>query len=152
VHCGITTHNHLDKYDARSQKKWIDLYLTNWLNKASLMTTDTLSTTFAALADPTRRAILARLTKGEVSVKELARPFDMSLPAITKHLKVLERANLIARGRHAQWRPCQLKAGPMKDAVAWLEHYRKFWEQSFDRLDDYLKELIKKEKENDRDQ
>jgi DNA-binding transcriptional ArsR family regulator len=108
---------------------------------AAVMTTDRLSTTFAALADPTRRAILARLMSGEVSVTELAEPFDMSLPAISKHLKVLERAGLIARGREAQWRPCRLEAGPMKDASDWLEHYRKFWEQSFDRLDDYLREL-----------
>jgi DNA-binding transcriptional ArsR family regulator len=105
------------------------------------MTPDRLSTTFAALADPTRRAILTRLMTGEVSVTELAEPFDMSLPAISKHLKVLERAGLIARGREAQWRPCRLEAGPMKDASDWLEHYRKFWEQSFDRLDDYLREL-----------
>jgi DNA-binding transcriptional ArsR family regulator len=105
------------------------------------MTPDRLSTTFAALADPTRRAILARLMTGEVSVTELAEPFDMSLPAISKHLKVLERAGLIARSREAQWRPCRLEAGPMKDASDWLEHYRKFWEQSFDRLDDYLREL-----------
>jgi DNA-binding transcriptional ArsR family regulator len=105
------------------------------------MMPDRLSTTFAALADPTRRAILARLMTGETSVTELAAPFDMSLPAISKHLKVLERAGLIARSREAQWRPCRLEAGPMKDASDWLEHYRKFWEQSFDRLDDYLREL-----------
>jgi DNA-binding transcriptional ArsR family regulator len=102
---------------------------------------DNLSITFAALADPTRRGILRRLSSGEASVKELARPFDMSGPAITKHLKVLERAKLIARGRHAQWRPCRLKAAPMKAAVDWLENYRQFWEESFDRLDEYLKEL-----------
>jgi DNA-binding transcriptional ArsR family regulator len=102
---------------------------------------DHLSITFAALADPTRRGILRRLSSGEASVKELARPFDMTGPAITKHLKVLERAKLIARGRHAQWRPCRLKAAPMKAAVDWLENYRKFWEESFDRLDEYLKEL-----------
>lgn len=105
------------------------------------MATDTLSTTFAALADPTRRAILSRLTRGEVSVKELARPFRISAPAITKHLHVLERSGLIVRSRAAQWRPCRLKAGPMKEAVDWLEHYRRFWEESFDRLDDYLREL-----------
>jgi DNA-binding transcriptional ArsR family regulator len=105
------------------------------------MPTDHLSSTFAALADPTRRAILARLALGETSVTELAEPFDMSLPAISKHLKVLERAGLILRGREAQWRPCRLEAGPMKDATAWLEHYRRFWEQSFDRLEDYLREL-----------
>ncbi len=110
------------------------------------MPTDRLSTTFAALADPTRRAILARLALGETSVSELAQPFDMSMPAISKHLKVLERAGLVARSREAQWRPCRLEAGPMKDATAWLEHYRKFWEQSFDRLEDYLRELKAQEK------
>src|SRR5579862_2541643 len=105
------------------------------------MTADGLSIIFAALADPTRRAILARLARGESSVTEIARPFRISLPAITKHLKVLERSGLIARGRTAQWRPCRLKAKPMKDAVDWLEHYRRHWEESFDRLADYLKEL-----------
>ncbi len=114
------------------------------------MPTDQLSSTFSALADPTRRAMLARLSTGEVSVQELAKPFDMSLPAITKHLKVLERSGLIARSRNAQWRPCHLKAAPLKEASAWMEDYRKFWEESFDRLDDYLKELQKKEKKNDR--
>jgi DNA-binding transcriptional ArsR family regulator len=109
------------------------------------MATDQLSTTFAALADPTRRAILARLAAGEAPVTELARPFAMSLPAISKHLKVLERAGLIARGREAQWRPCRLDAGPLRSAAEWLEYYRKFWEQSFDRLDEYLRELQKKE-------
>jgi DNA-binding transcriptional ArsR family regulator len=105
---------------------------------------DCLSTTFAALSDPTRRAILARLALGETSVTEIARPFNMSLPAITKHLGVLERGGLIARGRQAQWRPCRLKARPMKEAVDWLENYRNFWEGSFDRLDDYLHELPRK--------
>jgi len=105
------------------------------------MTPDTLSNTFSALADPTRRAILARLALGELSVTELAQPFEMSMPAISKHLKVLERAGLIARGREAQWRPCSLKAAPLKDAAEWLERYRRFWEESFDRLDDYLREL-----------
>jgi DNA-binding transcriptional ArsR family regulator len=105
------------------------------------MSPDRLSTTFAALADPTRRAILARLVLGEVSVTELAEPFAMSLPAVSKHLKVLERAGLITRSREAQWRPCRLDAGPLKDAADWLEHYRRFWEESFDRLDDYLGEL-----------
>ncbi len=114
------------------------------------MAADRLSTTFAALADPTRRALLARLALGETSVSELAEPFEMSLPAISKHLKVLERAGLIARGREAQWRPCRLEAGPLKDANAWLEEYRRFWEQSFDRLDDYLRRLQKKEKKNGR--
>jgi DNA-binding transcriptional ArsR family regulator len=112
------------------------------------MSPDRLSTTFAALADPTRRAILARLISGKVSVTKLAEPFEMSLPAVSKHLKVLERAGLIARGREAQWRPCRLEAGPLKDAADWLEHYRRFWEQSFDRLDDYLRELQRKEKKN----
>jgi DNA-binding transcriptional ArsR family regulator len=110
------------------------------------MATDNLNATFAALADPTRRAILARLTSGEASVTELAKPFDMSLPAISKHLKVLERARLIARGREAQWRPCRLEASPLKNVADWVEHYRRFWEESFDRLDNYLLELQKKEK------
>jgi DNA-binding transcriptional ArsR family regulator len=102
---------------------------------------DRLSTTLAALADPTRRAILARLALGETSVTELAAPFDMSLPAVSKHLKVLERAGLIARGREAQWRPCRLQAAPLKDVADFIEHYRLFWEQSLDRLEDYLHEL-----------
>jgi len=111
------------------------------------MTEDQLSNTFAALADPTRRAILARLAVGEAPVTELAEPFDMSLPAISKHLKVLERAGLIARGRDAQWRPCRLEPAPLKEAADWIGHYKKFWEESFDRLDEYLRELKKKEKE-----
>jgi DNA-binding transcriptional ArsR family regulator len=111
---------------------------------------DPLSATFGALADPTRRAILARLASGEASVTQLAQPFEMSMPAISKHLKVLERAGLIARGREAQWRPCRLEAAPLKDAADWVEEYRRFWEQSFDRLDDYLRELKKKEKKHDR--
>jgi DNA-binding transcriptional ArsR family regulator len=110
------------------------------------MSPDPLSSTFAALADPTRRAILARLTSGEASVKELAEPFAMSLPAVSKHLKVLERAGLIARGREAQWRPCRLEAGPLKEVDRWLERYREFWEESFERLDDYLEELKRREK------
>lgn len=109
------------------------------------MATDQLSTTFAALADPTRRAILARLLTGETSVKELAKPFAMSLPAISKHLKVLERANLIERGRNAQWRPCKLRAEPLHQASDYIERYRQFWEESFDRLDEYLQELQGKE-------
>src|ERR1700734_3512113 len=113
-------------------------YLTNWL---TTMAVDHLSRTFSALADPTRRAILARLISGKTSVTELAEPFEMSLPAISKHLKVLEHAGLIARGREAQWRPCRLEAGPLKDVSDWLEHYRRFWEESFDRLDAYLIEL-----------
>ena len=105
------------------------------------MPPDRLSTTLAALADPTRRAILARLAHGEASVKELAEPFAMSLPAVSKHLKVLQRAGLISRGREAQWRPCRLEGEPMRDVVAWLENYRRFWDQSLDRLDAYLKRL-----------
>jgi|SRR6202047_1314764 DNA-binding transcriptional ArsR family regulator len=115
------------------------------------MSSDRLSTTFSALADPTRRAILARLISGEASVTELAEPFEMSLPAVSKHLKVLEHAGLITRGREAQWRPCRLEAGPLKDAADWLEHYRRFWERSFDRLGDYLRELQGKEKKDGHD-
>jgi DNA-binding transcriptional ArsR family regulator len=114
------------------------------------MTPDTLSSTFSALADPTRRAMLARLALGELSVTELAKPFEMSMPAISKHLKVLERAGLIIRGREAQWRPCKLKAAPLKDAAEWIEHYRKFWEESLDRLDDYLREIQAKGKKRGR--
>jgi DNA-binding transcriptional ArsR family regulator len=102
---------------------------------------DRLSETFSALADPTRRAILARLASGEATVTELAEPFEMSLPAVSKHLKVLQRAGLIARGREAQWRPCRLEAAPLHDAADWIEHYRRFWEESLDRLDAYLKEV-----------
>jgi DNA-binding transcriptional ArsR family regulator len=114
------------------------------------MTPDSLSTTFAALADPTRRAILARLSSGETSVLDLARPFDISLPAVSKHLKVLERAGLIERGREAQWRPCRLQAGPLKEIADWVEYYRRYWERSFDRLDSYLKDLQRKEKTHGR--
>jgi len=110
------------------------------------MSLDQLSITLAAIADPTRRAILDRLGSGEASVTELAQPFEMSLPAISKHLKVLEQAGLIVRGREAQWRPCRLEAGPLKEVADWVEHYRRHWEQSFDRLDEYLRELQKKEK------
>jgi len=110
------------------------------------MAADHLSMTFGALADPTRRAILARLTKGEASVTELAKPFDMTLPAISKHLKVLERAGLIARSRDAQWRPCRLKPQRLEEAADWVERYREFWEQSFDRLDEHLRELQKRDK------
>jgi DNA-binding transcriptional ArsR family regulator len=123
------------------------LYLTYRLNT---METDPLSTTFAALADPTRRAILARLALGELSVTELAKPFEMSLPAVSKHLKALERAGLIRRGREAQWRPCQLDASPLKDVAEWVERYRRFWMESFDRLDDYLRKIRKKEKNHGR--
>jgi DNA-binding transcriptional ArsR family regulator len=107
---------------------------------------DRLSATFSALADPTRRAILARLALGEATVNELAEPFDMTLPAVSKHLKVLEKAQLITRGREAQWRPCKLKAAPLKDAATWIDNYRRYWEQSFDRLDDYLREVQAKER------
>jgi DNA-binding transcriptional ArsR family regulator len=116
------------------------------------MSTDPLSLTFAALADATRRAILAKLSAGEASVTELAEPFEMSLPAVSKHLKVLERAGLVARSREAQWRPCQLDAGPLKDVAGWIEHYRRFWTDSFDRLDDYLHELKIKENKRGRKQ
>jgi DNA-binding transcriptional ArsR family regulator len=110
------------------------------------MPTDQLDATFAALADPTRRAILARLASGEASVNELAQPFAMSLPAVSKHLKVLERAGLISRGREAQWRPCRLEVGPLKEVSDWVENYRRFWDDSFDRLGDYLRELQTREK------
>ena len=113
------------------------------------MSADPLSQTFAALADPTRRAILTRLTAGEATVSELAEPFDISLPAVSKHLKVLERAGLVTRSREAQWRPCKLDAAPLKDAAGWLEHYRRFWEQSLDRLQDYLDELQMKKSRQD---
>src|SRR5450631_1230491 len=106
-----------------------------------MMAADHLSTTLSALADPTRRAILARLALGEAPVTEIAKPFDMSLPAISKHLKVLEHAGLIARGREAQWRPCRLEAAPLRDVAGWLDDYRQFWEARFDRLDAYLREV-----------
>jgi len=111
---------------------------------------DPISNTFAAIADPTRRAILARLASGEASVTEIAEPFEMTLPAISKHLKVLERAGLIARGREAQWRPCRLQAEPLREADEWIERYRRHWEESFDRLDTYLQELQTKEKKYSR--
>lgn len=113
------------------------------------MATDQLSLTFAALADPTRRAILARLAQGEATVTELAAPFDLSLPAISKHLKVLQRAGLITQGRNAQWRPCRLETAPLKEASDWIEHYRKLWEERLGRLDDYLRELQNEEKPSD---
>src|SRR5215813_13082301 len=112
------------------------------------MALDSLSATFAALADPTRRAILARLVLGETSVSELAKPFDISGPAISKHLKVLERAGLISRGREAQWRPCRIEPRALKEVDHWLERYRRFWDESFDRLDDYLTELQAKGKKH----
>jgi DNA-binding transcriptional ArsR family regulator len=110
------------------------------------MATDHLSSTFAALADPTRRAILARLSSGEASVTQLAEPFEMSMPAISKHLKVLERAGLIARSREAQWRPCQLHAAPLREVANWVEHYRRFYEESLDRLEEYLHDIQSKKK------
>lgn len=116
------------------------------LNTAQPTTADDpLSVTFAALADPTRRAILAKLTEGEATVTELAEPFAMSLPAVSKHLKVLERAGLITRGREGQWRPCRLEAGPLKAVSDWMGNYRRFWEESFERLDEFLQELQQKE-------
>lgn len=113
------------------------------------MPTDRLSAIFAALADPTRRAILARLALGALTVTELAQPFQMTLPGISKHLKVLERAGLISRGRDAQWRPCQLQAEPLKEVAAWVDEYRRFWEASLDRLNDYLIELQAKAKQDE---
>jgi DNA-binding transcriptional ArsR family regulator len=113
------------------------------------MKTEQLNATFSALADPTRRAILARLASGEASVNELAEPFDMSLPAVTKHLKVLQRAGLISQSRMAQQRPCKLEAGPLQEAVSWIEQYRQFWEQRLDQLDNYLKTLQAQEKNNE---
>lgn len=114
------------------------------------MPADRLSTTFAALADPTRRAILARLALGETSVAELAAPFDISPPAVSKHLKVLQRAGLVIQGRQAQWRPCKLDAAPLHEAASFIEQYRQFWEQSFDRLESYLQQLQAQEQENGR--
>src|SRR5439155_7434935 len=113
------------------------------------MQADRLSSTFAALADPTRRAILARLASGQTSVTDLAKPFDISLPAVSKHLKVLEGAGLIARSRDAQWRPCRLQANPLKDIADWVEYYRRHWEESFEKLDRYLKELQRKNKSHE---
>jgi len=114
------------------------------------MTPDALSATFAALADPTRRAILARLSQGETSVTELAEPFDMSLPAVSKHLKVLERAGLVTRGREAQWRPCRLEAAPLREVSAWVERYRALWDTRLDRLADYLAETDPAQSPSDR--
>jgi DNA-binding transcriptional ArsR family regulator len=113
------------------------------------MATDALSTTFSALADPTRRAILARLTEGAATVKELSAPFAMSGPAVSKHLRVLERAGLVARGREAQWRPCRLEAAPLKEVTEWADGYRRFWDESYERLDGYLQQLKAKERNDD---
>jgi DNA-binding transcriptional ArsR family regulator len=115
------------------------------------MSSDQLSMVFAALADPTRRAILARLAQGEASVKDLAEPFKISPPAVTKHLKVLQRAGLITQGRQAQWRPCRLEAAPLKDVAEWAEGYRRFWDASYDRLDAYLQQLQEEESKHDHD-
>lgn len=109
-----------------------------------------LDLTFAALSDPTRRAILSRLALGEATVTDLAKPFDMTLPAISKHLKVLQRAGLVSQGRDAQWRPCRLEAAPLKDAARWIDDYRRYWEESFDRLDEYLETVQSKEKQHGR--
>ena len=109
---------------------------------------DPLSTTFAALADPTRRAILSRLADGEASVQELSAPFSITLPAVSKHLKVLQRAGLIEQGRRAQWRPCRIRAAPLREATDWMERYRELWEQRFDRLDDYLQEMKRQTEED----
>jgi DNA-binding transcriptional ArsR family regulator len=122
----------------------------NRTSRETNMNPDPLSQLFAALSDPTRRAILARLSKGEASVNEIAEPFDITLPAISKHLKVLERAGLIERGRDAQFRPCRLQAAPLRDAAAWIDHYREFWEESFDRLDAYLKTVTARQKNQQR--
>lgn len=116
----------------------------------TIMSARQLDLTFAALSDPTRRAILSRLASGEATVSDLAEPFDMTLPAISKHLKVLQRAGLVLQGREAQWRPCRLEAAPLKDAAAWIEHYRRYWEESFGRLDDYLEAAQSKEKKRGR--
>lgn len=134
--------------DASFVALYFTFWLINYLVKYNMV--DALSSTFSALADPTRRAILARLSAGETSVTELSKPFSMSAPAITKHLKVLERAGLISRGRSAQWRPCRLEARRLKDVSDWVENYRRFWELQFDQLDDYLRELQKKERKASR--
>jgi len=115
-----------------------------------MVAADPLSATFAALSDPTRRAILARLARGNATVLELAEPFDLSLPAVSKHLKVLERAGLVTRGREAQWRPCQLRARPLREAADWIEAYRELWEHRFDRMAAYLEELQRRRKEEPR--
>jgi DNA-binding transcriptional ArsR family regulator len=130
---------------------WRPVYLTDLLFNRPVkqqMAIDPLSATFSALADPTRRAILARLALGETSVSELAEPFDISLPAVSRHLKVLERAGLIARGREAQWRPCRIEPKALKNVDEWLEEYRRLWEQRLDRLEDYLRELQAKQAKN----
>ena len=136
--------------DTQSQAHYLTLRLINHYVQYA-MESDRLDLTLAALADPTRRAILARLAAGEATVTELAEPFDMSLPAVSRHLKVLERAGLITRGREAQWRPCRLEAEPLKEVNDWLEQYRRFWDESFDRLDDYLKTLQTRQRNDEPD-
>ena len=126
------------------------LYFTKWLNTLNPMSPEQLNATFAALADPTRRAILSRLARGDASVMEIAEPFKMTLPAISKHLKVLQRAGLVTQGREAQWRPCRLQAAPLKTAADWIDHYRRYWEESFDQLDRYLHTVQSKEKKRGR--
>lgn len=129
------------------------VYYTDKLNTQEAhptMSTTQLNATFGALADPTRRAILSMLASGEKSVNQLAEPFDMTLAGVSKHLKVLQRAGLISQSREAQWRPCRLEAEPLKDAAAWIEHYRRYWKQSFDRLDEYLHEVQTKERKRGR--
>jgi DNA-binding transcriptional ArsR family regulator len=123
---------------------YLTIGLINWMVQ---YTSDQLSVTFAALADPTRRAILARLASGECSVSELAQPFEISMPAVSKHLRVLERAGLIVRGRQAQWRPCRIEAAPLKEVAEWTERYRRIWEQHFDSLELYLQQMQAKKKE-----
>src|SRR5207237_6150553 len=125
-------------------------YLTERLCRAAMQEAERLSVTFGALADPTRRAILARLARGDASVTELAKPFDMTLPAVSKHLRVLERAGLIRRGREAQWRPCRIEGDRLKDVAQWVERYRRFWEEGFDRLDEDLKDVQRKDQRNGR--
>jgi DNA-binding transcriptional ArsR family regulator len=133
--------------DSGRCRVYLTAWLINWEVKYNMLI-DQLSATFAALADPTRRAILSRLAAGEATVGELAEPFEMSLPAVSKHLRVLENAGLIARGREAQWRPCRLEAAPLKEVADWVESYRRHWEESLDRLDEYLRELQKRESQN----
>jgi DNA-binding transcriptional ArsR family regulator len=138
-------------FDQRSRSAYFATGLYNQVAKHEMPNNrlDPLSTTFAALADPTRRAILARLADGEATVTQIAAPFDISLPGVSKHLRVLQRAGLIEQGRNAQWRPCRLDAEPLRDVAAWVGPYRRFWEESFDRLDDYLRELQAKESKRD---
>ena len=143
--------SHATAVDRHASPSYFATWLYNQIAKQEMPNNrlDPLSTTFAALADPTRRAILARLADGEATVTQIAAPFDMSLPGVSKHLRVLQRAGLIEQGRDAQWRPCRLDAEPLRDVAAWVGQYRRFWEESFDRLDDYLRELQAKESKRD---